>query len=40
MMTAKEQCIHMQCKSINEDMTYGRHNKRAYENLKILTKYL
>ena len=28
----------MQCKSINKDMKYGRHNKRAYETLKILTK--
>ena len=38
MKTAKEQCIQMQCKSINEDMKYGRHNKRAYETLKSLTK--
>ena len=28
----------MQCKSINEDMKYGRHNKRAYQTLKSLTK--
>ena len=38
MNTAKEQWIQMQCKSINEDMKYGRHNKRAYETLKSLTK--
>ena len=28
----------MQCKSINKDMKYGQHNKRAYETLKSLTK--
>ena len=28
----------MQCKSINEDMKYVRHNKIAYETLKSLTK--
>ena len=28
----------MQCKSINEDMKYDRHNKRAYETLKSFTK--
>ena len=38
MTTAKDQWIHMQCKSINEDMKYGRHNKSAYETLKSLTK--
>ena len=38
MKTAKDQWIQMQCKSINEDMKYGRHNKRAYETLKSLTK--
>ena len=38
MNTAKDQWIQMQCKSINEDMTYGRYNKRAYETLKSLTK--
>ena len=38
MKTAKGQWIQMQCKSINEDMTYGRHNKRAYDTLKSLTK--
>ena len=39
MKTAKEQWTQMnQCKSINEDMKYGRHNQRAYETLKSLTK--
>ena len=38
MKTAKDQWIQMQCKSINEDMKYGRHNKRAYETLKSLTR--
>ena len=36
--TAKDQWIQIQCKSINEDMKYGRHNKRAYETLKSLIK--
>ena len=31
MKTAKDQWIQMQCKSINEDVKYGRYNKRAYE---------
>ena len=38
MKTVKNQWIHMQCKTINEDMKYGYHNKRAYETLKSLTK--
>ena len=38
MNTAKYQWIQMLCKSINEDVKYGRHNKRAYETLKIHTK--
>ena len=38
MKTKKEQWIQMQCKSINEDIKYGRHNKRAYETLKSFTK--
>ena len=38
MNTVKDQWIQMQCKSIHEDMKYGRHNKREYETLKSLTK--
>ena len=38
MKTVKAQCIQMQCKSINEDITYERHNKREYETIKSLTK--
>ena len=38
MKTAKEQWIQTRCKSMNEDMKYGRHNKRDYETLKRLTK--
>ena len=38
MLKAKEDWIQTQCKSIDDDMKHGRHNKRAYETLKILTK--
>ena len=38
MKTTKEQWIQIQCKSLNEDMKYVRHNKRAYETFKSLTK--
>ena len=38
MLKAKEDWIQTQCKSIDDDIKHGRHNKRAYETLKILTK--
>ena len=38
MLKAKEDWIQTQFKSIDDDMKHGRHNKRAYETLKMLTK--
>ena len=38
MKNAKEIWIQSQCTSINEDMSKGRANKKAYQTLKILTK--
>ena len=38
MLKAKEDWIQTQCKSIDDDMKHGKHNKRAYETLKMLTK--
>ena len=38
MLKAKDDWIQTQCKSIDDDMKHGRHNKRAYETLKMLTK--
>ena len=34
----KDNWIQTQCKLIDEDMQYGRFSKRAYENLRTLTK--
>ena len=34
----KEEWIHEQCNSINDDMSRNRSNKRAYKTLKMLTK--
>ena len=38
MQEAKDNCIQLQCKSIDDEMRYGRYNKIAYNTLKILTK--
>ena len=38
MLKANEDWIQTQCKSNDDDMKHGRHNKRAYETLKMLTK--
>ena len=38
MFKAKDDWIQTHCKSIDDDMKHGRHNKRAYETLKMLTK--
>ena len=38
MKKAKEAWIQSQCTSINEDMSKGRANKKAYQTLKILSK--
>ena len=38
MQEAKYNWIQIQCKSIDDDMIYGRYNKRAYNTLTILTK--
>ena len=40
MQTARDKWIQMQCKSIYDDMTYGRHNKRAYQILENPHKYI
>ena len=37
MQKAKDDWIQCQCKSIDDDMKHGRHNKRAYETLITLT---
>ena len=37
-MKAKDDWIQFQCKSINDDMRHGRHNKRAYATLRTITK--
>ena len=38
MKKAKDDWIQCQCKSIDDDMRHGRHNKWAYETLRTLTK--
>ena len=38
MLKAKEDWIQTQCKSIYNYMKHGRHNKRSYETLKMVTK--
>ena len=38
MLKANEDWIQTQCKSIDIDIKHSRHNKRAYETLKMLTK--
>ena len=38
MQDAKDNWIQIQCNPIDDDMRYGRYNKRAYNTLKILTK--
>ena len=38
MNKAKNDWIESQCKSIDYDMHHGKHNKHAYEKLKMLTK--
>ena len=37
MKKAKDDWIQCQCKSIDDDMRHGRHNKRVYETLRTLT---
>ena len=38
MQEEKDNWIQIQCKSIDDDMRYGKYNKRAYNTLEILTK--